>query len=640
MSHNNKIHDTETHFIIDPSTRTITNSSADNNIIVQYDHNSERFTFEIPRYIDGHDMSECTEVRVNYRNSASTGLSKTDGWYICDDLAISETDDDKVTFSWLLSSTSTQYIGFLYFSIQFICFDDDGSLIYSWNTGIYKDITIVESINNVEDVVASDSFKEFNDLLSDAKETITMTESAIESANVATENANAAAETARASVCYIRKTTDGKLQILDADLNVIDTVDVCYMDNDTIYRYTDGVLSVFGIKELNADKTFRMWVGTNAEFNALSETDENTFYWMTDDATYNEIENAINALNETVTELEEALQNGEVVVKRATTADGAPSKGTQTKDTESADGMAFTFANTNGFGIKNAKDYFKLWSRENTDGEYSTALAPSTNELQELGMETRKFSKVWSKIFHGNLKGTADEATNADHATEADHATTADGAPSKGTQTNDTTDSSGMAFAFTNTNGFGIRGNKDYFKLWYRQNSNGENSTSLVPSTNEKQGLGASDRKFDNIWTDKINGSKCKKLLWDYKKSDSNSDNYLCYRIKNKQNIDLSTHGSLHTSNLAAYFLTIELMESKYDDALGENYPTGGYKYIKTNNLFKLGVGEDGGEYTEYIDTHYFTFSLLNSSTITVSTTASYGDEKVGYYISKIYGEQ
>lgn len=154
MSHNSKIQDTETHFIIDPSTRTIKNESAANNIIVQYDHNSERFTFEMPRYVDGHDMSESTEVRVNYLNSASTGLSKTPGVYICDDLNISENDENLVTFSWLLSSAATQYIGFLYFSVQFVCLNGE-TIDYAWNTGIYKDVVIIESINNGEGAITN-----------------------------------------------------------------------------------------------------------------------------------------------------------------------------------------------------------------------------------------------------------------------------------------------------------------------------------------------------------------------------------------------------------------------------------------------------------------------------------------------------
>lgn len=151
MSHNSKIQDTETHFVIDPEARTITNESAANNIIVQYDHNSERFTFEIPRYVDGHDMSESTEVRIHYRNSSSNNLSKTNGVYIPDDLTITGENEDMLTFSWLLSSATTQYIGYLYFSIQFVCLNGE-TIDYAWNTGVYKDITIIESINNAEEV--------------------------------------------------------------------------------------------------------------------------------------------------------------------------------------------------------------------------------------------------------------------------------------------------------------------------------------------------------------------------------------------------------------------------------------------------------------------------------------------------------
>ena len=152
MSHNNKIKDTETHFIINPETRAITNASSGNNIIVQYDHNSERFTFEIPRYVDGHDMFESTEVRIHYRNSTSNQLSRTNGMYVPDDLGLSEEGEDVVTFSWLLSAATTQYIGSLYFSIQFVCLDGE-TVEYAWNTGVYKDITIIESINNTDEVV-------------------------------------------------------------------------------------------------------------------------------------------------------------------------------------------------------------------------------------------------------------------------------------------------------------------------------------------------------------------------------------------------------------------------------------------------------------------------------------------------------
>ena len=152
MSHSSKIRDTETHFIINPETRAITNASAGNNTIVQYDHNSERFTFEIPRYVDGHDMTESTSVRIHYRNASSAALSQTNGVYFPNDVGVLEDDENTVAFTWLLSSATTQYIGSLHFSIQFVCLDGE-TVEYAWNTGIYKDITVIESINNTEEVV-------------------------------------------------------------------------------------------------------------------------------------------------------------------------------------------------------------------------------------------------------------------------------------------------------------------------------------------------------------------------------------------------------------------------------------------------------------------------------------------------------
>lgn len=57
MAHKHPIYDTDPHFKIDGDTRVIINASDVKVALMQGDHNSERFTFEIPRYVDGHDMS-------------------------------------------------------------------------------------------------------------------------------------------------------------------------------------------------------------------------------------------------------------------------------------------------------------------------------------------------------------------------------------------------------------------------------------------------------------------------------------------------------------------------------------------------------------------------------------------------------
>lgn len=143
--------DTDKHFVIDPVTRTIKNQSG-KLVLIQYDHNSERFTFKCPRYVDEHDMSLCNKVEIHYINTG-TGNSKSTGIYETDDLQISADDPNAITFSWLISQNATRHVGKLNFVIRFACVSDDAIIEYAWNTGIYSDIVISKSIYNGEEFV-------------------------------------------------------------------------------------------------------------------------------------------------------------------------------------------------------------------------------------------------------------------------------------------------------------------------------------------------------------------------------------------------------------------------------------------------------------------------------------------------------
>ena len=61
-------------FMVDPFTREITSKKPQKNVLIQNDHNSERFTFEVPRFIEGRDISKCNTVRVYYRNGKNNGV--------------------------------------------------------------------------------------------------------------------------------------------------------------------------------------------------------------------------------------------------------------------------------------------------------------------------------------------------------------------------------------------------------------------------------------------------------------------------------------------------------------------------------------------------------------------------------------
>lgn len=119
--------DGDPHFIINAISREIVNNSKKTDLI-QFDHNSERITFECPHFIEGHDMTFCNKVAIDY----SVGESK--GVYEVNDLAVKEDDSDTVVFTWLISSNVTTTLGKIKFALTFKCVLPDGTVTYKWST--------------------------------------------------------------------------------------------------------------------------------------------------------------------------------------------------------------------------------------------------------------------------------------------------------------------------------------------------------------------------------------------------------------------------------------------------------------------------------------------------------------------------
>ena len=149
MNHSHVLYDSDPHFKIDPISRKITNESSTKTTIIQHDHNSERFTFECPRYVEGHDLSKCNVVEVHYMNiEANTKIVRA-GVYSVDDLRIKDDDDDTVVCSWLVANNATQLVGQLQFLVRFSCtLETTGKVEYVWNTGIYSAINVLSGIYN------------------------------------------------------------------------------------------------------------------------------------------------------------------------------------------------------------------------------------------------------------------------------------------------------------------------------------------------------------------------------------------------------------------------------------------------------------------------------------------------------------
>lgn len=146
MEHIHNVKDADMRFSIDAVSRRI-RSESKKTALMQNDHNSERFSFELPRYIEGHDMSECNMVEVHYLNIGKK--EQKSGKYTVVDLAVSPETDDKAVFSWLISNNATSLPGKLTFRIHFKCVEDD-VITYAWHTAIFADITISDGINSDE----------------------------------------------------------------------------------------------------------------------------------------------------------------------------------------------------------------------------------------------------------------------------------------------------------------------------------------------------------------------------------------------------------------------------------------------------------------------------------------------------------
>lgn len=157
--HKHNVLDDDNQFQIDAESREITNLTGNRPALQQYDHNSETFTFIMPRLIEGHDMSQCDLVEVHYKNT-STGTSISSrathpGIDRITDLKPNPDNDDELMFSWTPSQNATQYTGTLVFQFKFICYGnaETGEPSYIWHTGLYSFVSVNPGLNNTQDLV-------------------------------------------------------------------------------------------------------------------------------------------------------------------------------------------------------------------------------------------------------------------------------------------------------------------------------------------------------------------------------------------------------------------------------------------------------------------------------------------------------
>lgn len=135
--------DDDIRYIIDGTTRDITNLTGSKLYVMQYDHNSEILTFQMPRVIEGHDMSLCDEVKVLYINKKKSTIPSEE---TITDFALAADDENLLVFSWTLSESVTANDGPISFQFRFVCHGEGGSVLFRLYSGQYSFIEVRPSI--------------------------------------------------------------------------------------------------------------------------------------------------------------------------------------------------------------------------------------------------------------------------------------------------------------------------------------------------------------------------------------------------------------------------------------------------------------------------------------------------------------
>ena len=138
MAHKHPVTDTDVRFIINPYSRVLKDTTPEAKTIMRGDHNAEIFTVELPRVIEGHDMSQCDIMQVWFENGKNEGFSQIT------DLQPAAEDPNVLIFSWMVPRLATQYVGTLSFMFYFACVDSENTdeLSYEWHTVPFTRISV------------------------------------------------------------------------------------------------------------------------------------------------------------------------------------------------------------------------------------------------------------------------------------------------------------------------------------------------------------------------------------------------------------------------------------------------------------------------------------------------------------------
>lgn len=271
MSHNDKIKDCDAFFEVDPITRQIKNMTPAKVVLMQGDHNSEKFTFSLPRYIEGHDMAESAKAKLHYVNPTKPDSG---GMYEMTDLQIDESDAERVKCSWLISANVTKEPGAISFLIEFECYEGN-VLVYSWHTAPFTGISIGATFDFGEEIAVqyADVLEQWEQRLFDANS------QAVKDVETAKADALQEVENAGGTLFAnaLKGTASGETVTVN-DVSPLEHMARAKVSGKNLFGFAGRVVSDFNGYDKSSIRTFK----GNAIYLGLSTSN----YYQPDLATY------------------------------------------------------------------------------------------------------------------------------------------------------------------------------------------------------------------------------------------------------------------------------------------------------------------------------------------------------------------
>jgi hypothetical protein len=145
------MNDTQTRLLINPITKTIIPKYRNQKAVyvAKGDHKSVSVIFEMPRYVDGHDLSEDEYIiQIHFVNLSEDGKNYSKG---ISEAISREIEGDNLSFAWLVDNRATRYAGVVSVGItieKYASVDGKAEEVYSWSTAPYGNTKVWDSHDN------------------------------------------------------------------------------------------------------------------------------------------------------------------------------------------------------------------------------------------------------------------------------------------------------------------------------------------------------------------------------------------------------------------------------------------------------------------------------------------------------------